>query len=112
MYAVLALILPFHGGHTEYYIVYTSAIFLSCTSYSHFSQYLHTMSEHKDVDALFEDDPGSLDGVIDEDDAEDLKLDDVNTKVWLVKVPKFLAEKWRSIDEDNVNLGSIRIYNK
>ncbi|GAN05258.1 transcription factor TFIIF complex beta subunit Tfg2 [Mucor ambiguus] len=70
------------------------------------------MSEHKDVDALFEDDPGSLDGVIDDDDAEDLKLDDVNTKVWLVKVPKFLAEKWRAVDEDNVNLGSIRIYNK
>lgn len=70
------------------------------------------MSENKDVDALFEDDPGSLDGVIDEDDAEDLKLDDVNTKVWLVKVPKFLAEKWRSVDEDDVNLGSIRIYNK
>ncbi|KAI8646135.1 transcription initiation factor IIF, beta subunit-domain-containing protein [Parasitella parasitica] len=69
------------------------------------------MSEHKDVDALFEDDPGSLDGVIDEDDAEDLKLDDVNTKVWLVKVPGFLADKWRSVDEDNVNLGSIRIYN-
>ena len=57
------------------------------------------MSENKDVDAHFEDDPGSLDGVIDEDDAEDLKLDDVNTKVWLVKVPKFLAEKWRSVDE-------------
>ncbi|KAI9478359.1 MAG: transcription initiation factor IIF, beta subunit-domain-containing protein [Benjaminiella poitrasii] len=67
---------------------------------------------NQDVEALFEDDPGSLEEVIDEDDAEDLKLDDANTRVWLVKVPKFLAEKWRDIDEDNVNLGSIRIYNK
>lgn len=44
------------------------------------------MSEHHDVDALFEDDPGSLEEVLDEDDAEDLKLDDADTKVWLVKV--------------------------
>lgn len=35
--------------------------------------------------ALFEDDPGSLDGVIDDED-EDLKLDNADTKVWLVKV--------------------------
>lgn len=35
--------------------------------------------------ALFEDDPGPLDGVIDDED-EDLKLDNVDTKVWLVKV--------------------------
>lgn len=44
------------------------------------------MSDHNDVEALFEDDPGSLEEVIDEDDAEDLKLDDSETKVWLVKV--------------------------
>jgi hypothetical protein len=44
------------------------------------------MSDTNDVDALFEDDPGSLDEVVDEDDAEDLKLDDLETKVWLVKV--------------------------
>ncbi|GAA5816495.1 hypothetical protein MFLAVUS_010024 [Mucor flavus] len=63
-------------------------------------------------DALFEDDPGSLEEVFDEDDAEDLKLDDVDTKVWLVKVPSFLANKWKDIDEDNLNLGSVRIYNR
>lgn len=44
------------------------------------------MSDNHEVDALFEDDPGSLEEVFDEDDAEDLKLDDVDTKVWLVKV--------------------------
>ncbi|KAI8330011.1 transcription initiation factor IIF, beta subunit-domain-containing protein [Choanephora cucurbitarum] len=70
------------------------------------------MSDHNDVNALFEDDPGSLDEVYDEDDAEDLRLDDLAKRVWLVKVPKFLAERWRQVDEDNVRLGSIRIYNK
>jgi transcription initiation factor TFIIF subunit beta len=44
------------------------------------------MSDHEDVDALFEDDPGPLEEVIDEDDAEDLKLDQAENKVWLVKV--------------------------
>lgn len=38
-----------------------------------------------DVDALFEDDPGPLDGDLD-DDEDDLKLDGAETKVWLVKV--------------------------
>ncbi|KAI8978392.1 transcription initiation factor IIF, beta subunit-domain-containing protein [Pilobolus umbonatus] len=69
------------------------------------------MSE-PDVDALFEDDPGSLDEVVDEDDAEDLKLDDAETRVWLVKVPKFLASKWKNIDQEGVNLGKIRIYER
>jgi transcription initiation factor TFIIF subunit beta len=43
------------------------------------------MSEHNEVDT-YEDDPGSLEEIIDDDDAEDLKLDDAETKVWLVKV--------------------------
>ncbi|KAI8877642.1 transcription initiation factor IIF, beta subunit [Backusella circina FSU 941] len=70
------------------------------------------MSDTNDVDALFEDDPGSLDEVVDEEDAEDLKLDDLETKVWLVKIPKFLADKWNNIDQENVNLGSVRIYSQ
>ncbi|KAF7727333.1 hypothetical protein EC973_007642 [Apophysomyces ossiformis] len=45
-----------------------------------------------DVDALFEDDPGSLDEVVDEEDAEDLKLDSVDTKVWLVKISLVLPD--------------------
>ncbi|KAI9488212.1 transcription initiation factor IIF, beta subunit-domain-containing protein [Zychaea mexicana] len=64
-----------------------------------------------DVDALFEDDPGPLDEVVDDDD-DDLKLDSADTKVWLVKVPKFLADKWKKVDQDNVNLGSVRIYSE
>lgn len=44
------------------------------------------MTDITEVNSLFEDDPGSLEEVVDEDDAEDLRLDDVDTKVWLVKV--------------------------
>ncbi|KAJ1910411.1 hypothetical protein IWQ60_010672 [Tieghemiomyces parasiticus] len=47
-----------------------------------------------------------------DDDGEDLRLDDINTKVWLVKIPKFLAEKWGDIDEENVDLGKVRIYDR
>lgn len=48
------------------------------------------MSGNSEVEALFEDDPGSLEGVIDEDDAEDLKLDQADNKVWLVKVTIYI----------------------
>ncbi|KAJ3283813.1 hypothetical protein HDU76_008396, partial [Blyttiomyces sp. JEL0837] len=30
-------------------------------------------------------------------------------KVWLVKVPAFIAEKWNSIDKAGVNLGTLDI---
>ena len=45
-------------------------------------------NSNPDVDALFEDDPGPLDEVVDDDD-DDLKLDNADTKVWLVKVNFF-----------------------
>ncbi|ORZ17374.1 transcription initiation factor IIF, beta subunit-domain-containing protein [Absidia repens] len=64
------------------------------------------------VDALFEEDPGSLAGLEDDDDLEDLDLKNLDTKIWLVKVPKFLAAKWNSVDEENTNLGSVRIYSE
>ncbi|KAJ1981549.1 hypothetical protein H4R34_002035 [Dimargaris verticillata] len=55
-----------------------------------------------------------------DEDSEDLRLDDLETKVWLVKVPKFLAEKWENMevdendyeDEDGVQVGTIRIYDQ
>jgi transcription initiation factor TFIIF subunit beta len=62
------------------------------------------MSDHNDVDALFEDDPGSLEEVFDEDDAEDLKLDDVNTKVWLVKVNLCSREKLCESDSNCLSI--------
>ncbi|RKP22798.1 transcription initiation factor IIF, beta subunit-domain-containing protein [Syncephalis pseudoplumigaleata] len=39
----------------------------------------------------------------------DLDMTRADTKVWLVKVPGFLAERWSDIGEENVDLGRIRI---
>ncbi|OZJ01846.1 hypothetical protein BZG36_04941 [Bifiguratus adelaidae] len=62
----------------------------------------------EDFDALFEDNHGP----IGEEDVEDLNIEDIATKVWQVKIPKFLMEKWASINEDGRDLGTIRIYNQ
>lgn len=40
---------------------------------------------------------------------------DLNTargghQVWLVKVPKFLIEGWSQVNEDDVRLGTVRVY--
>ncbi|KND05055.1 transcription factor IIF subunit TFG2 [Spizellomyces punctatus DAOM BR117] len=48
--------------------------------------------------------------MMDEDeDAEELGLDNADTQVWLVKVPKFLAEKWASVEMEDQELGSIDV---
>jgi len=64
-----------------------------------------------ELDSLFEDDPGSL-AEVGEEDAEDLDISNIATKIWLVKVPNFLAEKWKNVDQDSMNLGTVRIYNR
>ncbi|KAH8555819.1 transcription initiation factor IIF, beta subunit-domain-containing protein [Umbelopsis sp. PMI_123] len=64
-----------------------------------------------ELDSLFEDDPGSL-AEIGEEDADDLNISNISTKIWLVKVPNFLAEKWKNVDQDSMNLGTVRIYNR
>lgn len=33
-------------------------------------------------------------------------------RVWLVKVPKFLVEKWQNIKTNNEELGRLRVYKK
>jgi hypothetical protein len=38
-----------------------------------------------ELDSLFEDDPGSL-AEVGEEDADDLNISNVTTKIWLVKV--------------------------
>lgn len=45
-----------------------------------------------ELDSLFEDDPGSL-AEIGEEDAEDLNISNIGTKIWLVKV---LYRQWCS----------------
>ncbi|KAF8218713.1 hypothetical protein L208DRAFT_1449125 [Tricholoma matsutake] len=44
------------------------------------------------------------------DPDEHLMLDQGNGRVWLVKVPKFLMERWASIDAEDVHLATIRVY--
>ncbi|KAI8051218.1 transcription initiation factor IIF, beta subunit-domain-containing protein [Syncephalis plumigaleata] len=39
----------------------------------------------------------------------DLDMSRADTKVWLVKVPGFLADRWSEIGEENADLGRIRI---
>ncbi len=41
-----------------------------------------------------------------------VNTDAIDKKVWLVKVPRFVAEKWAEIQEEGVELGRVRIYNK
>lgn len=33
-------------------------------------------------------------------------------RIWLVKVPKFLLERWQDVQEDGVELGRLRVYKK
>ncbi|KAJ3371210.1 General transcription factor IIF subunit 2, partial [Kappamyces sp. JEL0680] len=45
-----------------------------------------------------------------EDEVEDLDVAAAETKTWLVKIPSFIAEKWKEIPEAGVELGKMRIY--
>lgn len=46
----------------------------------------------------------------DEDlDQGDLDMSGISNKVWLVKVPKFLADYWSSVEEDNQTIGWVRV---
>lgn len=60
-------------------------------------------------------------GVPEEDPSVDLALDldehfDIDQgkdrRVWLVKVPKFLLEKWQNVKSNNEELGRLRVYKK
>lgn len=44
------------------------------------------------------------------DPDEHIMLESGNGRVWLVKVPKFLLERWSNIDAEGVQLATIRIY--
>lgn len=43
---------------------------------------------------------------------EHLDTDGMDRRIWMVKVPKFLLERWQNVREDNVELGRLRVYNK
>ncbi|KAF9122836.1 hypothetical protein BG015_005457 [Linnemannia schmuckeri] len=56
----------------------------------------------------------SEDEMVDEDGnvVGDLDLTKAETQAWLVKIPKFLADRWSNINEEGVNLGKVRIFNQ
>ncbi|KAK3824375.1 MAG: transcription initiation factor IIF, beta subunit-domain-containing protein [Linnemannia elongata] len=56
----------------------------------------------------------SEDEMVDEDGnvVGDLDLTKAETQAWLVKIPKFLADRWSTINEEGVNLGKVRIFNQ
>ncbi|KAF9184442.1 hypothetical protein BGZ51_003337 [Haplosporangium sp. Z 767] len=73
-----------------------------------------------DFDELFEDGEDTKgnfedeDEVIDEDGnvAGDLDLAKAGTQAWLVKIPKFLADRWSTVNKEGVDLGKVRIFNQ
>ncbi|EMD31465.1 hypothetical protein CERSUDRAFT_119685 [Gelatoporia subvermispora B] len=46
------------------------------------------------------------------DPDESLMMETGNGRVWLVKIPKHLMEKWSSIDQEGVHLATIRVYHQ
>ncbi|KAJ7139020.1 transcription initiation factor IIF, beta subunit [Mycena epipterygia] len=58
--------------------------------------------------------PFDVDGTGEEDAQPDpdeqLMLDQGHGKVWLVKIPKFLLERWTAINAEDVHLATIRVY--
>ncbi|KAL0953202.1 hypothetical protein HGRIS_004457 [Hohenbuehelia grisea] len=44
------------------------------------------------------------------DPDEQLMLDQGNGRVWLVKIPKFLMERWSAINAEDVHLATIRVW--
>ncbi|KAG5645115.1 hypothetical protein DXG03_006929 [Asterophora parasitica] len=61
--------------------------------------------DKKPFDAETQDDEDSQ-----PDPDEHLMLDQGNGRVWLVKIPKFLLERWTAINREDVHLASIRVY--
>ncbi|KAJ1667805.1 hypothetical protein IW140_001358 [Coemansia sp. RSA 1813] len=49
---------------------------------------------------------------LEDDEIGEVNMDKLDSKVWLVKVPQFLADKWKQQDSDGVQIGKIRIYDE
>jgi len=57
----------------------------------------------------FEDEAGAEDEVPDPD--EILEFSQGDGRVWLVKIPKFLMERWQSVTAAHIHLATMRVYN-
>ncbi|KAF4615823.1 hypothetical protein D9613_012434 [Agrocybe pediades] len=68
------------------------------------------------MDTQMEDEKKPFDAeVAQEDDSqpdpdESLMLDQGNGRVWLVKIPKFLMERWANINVEDMHLATLRVY--
>ncbi|KAH6913608.1 transcription initiation factor IIF, beta subunit [Coprinopsis sp. MPI-PUGE-AT-0042] len=58
----------------------------------------------------FEGDAPQTDDWNQPDPDEELMLNQGSGRAWLVKVPKFLMDRWAALDEDDMHLATIRIY--
>ncbi|CAG8444130.1 14349_t:CDS:1 [Ambispora leptoticha] len=58
-------------------------------------------AETYDLDMEFEDG---------DEEADDLDMKNLSAKAWLVKLPTFLAKKWSEIEQEDVDLGCVRIH--
>ncbi|KAG0363799.1 transcription initiation factor IIF, beta subunit-domain-containing protein [Gamsiella multidivaricata] len=73
-----------------------------------------------DFEELFEDGGDAKENFEDEDEVidedgnvvGDLDLSKAGTQAWLVKIPKFLADRWATVNKDGVDLGKVRIFNQ
>lgn len=55
-------------------------------------------------------DPGYADDDDVYEDAGDLDISQAGRAVWLVKLPQFLADRWKDIDEDEeITLGTVKV---
>ncbi|KAJ7198802.1 transcription initiation factor IIF, beta subunit [Mycena pura] len=64
---------------------------------------------------VVDDDKKPFDVEAADDDAqpdpdEQLMLDQGHGKVWLVKIPKFLLQRWAAINAEDVHLATVRVY--
>ncbi|KAF7288158.1 hypothetical protein HMN09_01422300 [Mycena chlorophos] len=78
------------------------------------SRFLHGLTltamdvEERDEKKVFDDAAADSDQMPDPD--ETLMLDQGHGRVWLVKIPKFLLERWTAANAEDVHLASIRVY--
>lgn len=67
-------------------------------------------SSEMKVEPGFKAEPGYADDDELYEDAGDLDVSNGDRAVWLVKLPQFLAERWKDIDEDEeIVLGTVKV---
>ncbi|KAG9284248.1 hypothetical protein G9A89_002058 [Geosiphon pyriformis] len=79
-------------------------------------EYLKMEEEYGDEDGLVSpkqvplEPTSDLEYEEDDEEADDLDLKNIGTKAWLVKLPKFLSERWLNQEREDNDLGFVRIY--